>query len=100
MLELTLVAAVAAAAGFLWWGLDRHHRSYGVLLVPGIAVAAAVLLWIILVMSGLASQPRIFWLSWLIPMVAGAAAAAIAGLFLGRRRSRADVARLNAALRL
>lgn len=99
MLELVLVAAAAAVAGFVVWGLDRRHRSYGVLLIPGTAVAAAMILWIILTAFGLSSQPRIFWLSWLIPVLLGPAAAGTFGWLTGRRRSKADAARLNAVLR-
>jgi hypothetical protein len=68
MVPLVLLVLVAAAVGLIVWGVDSRRSAYGVLLPSGIAVAAAVLLWFILTAAGLASEPGVHYLSWLLPM--------------------------------
>ena len=52
MVPLVLLLLVAVAVGFTAWAVDSRRHAYGVLLLPGIAVAAAVLLWFILMAAG------------------------------------------------
>lgn len=99
MVEFILVVLAAAAAGFTAWAVDRHRRSYGVLLLPAAAVAAAVLLRTVLLFAGLGGRPGLTFLTWLLPTAAAIAAAWAGAWYIGRRRAAADTARLSAILR-
>jgi hypothetical protein len=98
MVPLVLLLLVAAAVGFTAWAVDSRRHAYGVLLLPGIAVAAAVLLWFILMGAGLASEPSVHYLSWLLPMAVSVPAAWAGAWWIGRRRVRRDTERLTALL--
>jgi hypothetical protein len=99
MVGFILVVLAAATAGFAAWAVDRNRSSYGVLLLPAAAVAAAVLLRTVLLWATRGSQPGLAFLAWLLPIVVAIAAAAAGAWFVGRRRAAADLARLTALLR-
>ncbi|TLM86856.1 hypothetical protein [Pseudarthrobacter sp. NamE5] len=99
MLSLTIVVLAAAAAGFIVWANDKRHAKYGAGLPAGIAVATAVLTWIILMAAGFGYLPGLTWLPWVLPIVTGAAAAIAAAVYCGRTRARRDTERLTAILR-
>ncbi|TJY71322.1 hypothetical protein E4J89_03415 [Arthrobacter sp. CAU 1506] len=98
MVPLVLLVLVAAAVGFTVWAVDSRRSAYGVLLPPGIAVASAVLLWFILTAAGLASEPGVHYLSWLLPMAVAVPAAWTGAWLIGRRRVQRDTERLTALL--
>ena len=98
MVQLVLLVLVAAAAGFIAWAVDGRHQTYGILLLPGIAVAAAVVLWFILMATGLGSEPGVHFLSWLLPMAVSIPAAWTGAWWIGRSRSQRDTERLTALL--
>lgn len=98
MVPLVLLVLVAAAVGLTVWAVDSRRSAYGVLLPPGIAVASAVLLWFILTAAGLASEPGVHYLSWLLPMVVAVPAAWVGAWLIGRRRVQRDTERLTALL--
>ena len=98
MVALVLLVLVAAAVGFIAWAVDRRRHAYGVLLLPGIAVAAAVLLWFVLMAAGLGSEPGVHFLSWLLPMAVSLPAAWAGAWWIGRRRVQRDTERLTALL--
>lgn len=99
MLQLVIIALVAAAAGFAVWGVDPRRGTYGILAMPAVAVTVSLLAWIGLVVAGVSYAPGISWLAWVVPMAAGIAAAVTAAVVIGPRRAKEDIARLNAALR-
>lgn len=98
MVPLVLLVLVAAAVGFTVWAVDSRRSAYGVLLPPGIAVGSAVLLWFILTAAGLASEPGVHYLSWLLPMAVAVPAAWAGAWLIGRRRVQRDTERLTALL--
>ncbi|MFT4468293.1 hypothetical protein ACMX2H_00140 [Arthrobacter sulfonylureivorans] len=98
MVPLVLLVLVAAAVGFTVWAVDSRRSAYGVLLLPGIAVASAVLLWFILTAAGLSSEPGVHYLSWLLPMAVAVPAASAGAWLIGRRRVQRDTERLTALL--
>lgn len=100
MLSLAIVVLVTAAAGFIVWANDRRHTKYGILLPAGTAVAVGMLAWIICIWAGLGYQPGLTWIPWVLPMVAGTAAALAAAVYLGRARAKQDTQRLTAALKI
>jgi hypothetical protein len=100
MLSLIVVAMVTLAAGFVVWANDKRHAKYGISLPAGVAVAVGMLSWILFMAAGLGYQPGLTWIPWVLPLVLGTAAAVAAALYLGRRRTRHDTARLTAILRL
>jgi hypothetical protein len=100
VLSLAIVVLVTAAAGFIVWANDRRHTKYGILLPAGTAVAVGMLAWIICIWAGLGYQPGLTWMPWVVPMVAGAAAALAVAAFLGRERAKQDTRRLTAALKI
>ncbi|MBD7995316.1 hypothetical protein H9639_08415 [Arthrobacter sp. Sa2CUA1] len=100
MLELLLAAAGTAAAGFIVWGADRRRRRYGILLLPGISLAAGLLAWIILQFSGVSTSLEYAWLTWALPVILGPAAAVAAALLIVPPRSARDNAELERILKL
>lgn len=100
MLSLVIVVLVTVASGFIVWANDKRHAKYGMLLPAGVATVAGVLAWTICMAAGLGYQPGLTWIPWVLPMVAGAAAAVAVAAFLGRHRSKQDTQRLTAALKM
>jgi uncharacterized membrane protein len=100
LLSLIVVAMVTAAVGFVVWANDKRHAKYGISVPAGVAVAVGMLSWIIFMAAGLGYQPGLTWIPWILPLLLGAAAAVAVVLYLGRRRTRHDTARLTAILRL
>ncbi|WP_312181607.1 hypothetical protein [Arthrobacter sp.] len=100
MLELMIAAAATTAAGFIIWGADRRRKRYGILLLPGISLAAGLLAWIILQFSGAGASIDYSWLTWSVPVIAGPAAAVAAALILVPRRTARDNAELDRILKL
>mgnify|MGYP000066223026 CR=1 FL=1 len=99
MLSLILVTLTAAAAGLAVWAADRHRDRYGVLLLPGIAVCAAILAWIAFQMAGAASFESA-WIGWAVPAAVAVLAPLIAAVPIGRKRAAADTAEQDRILRL
>ena len=98
--ELMLAAAATAAAGFIVWGADPRRRAYGILLLPGISLAAGLFAWIVLQFTPVVTSPSFHWLSWALPVLAGPAAAVTAALAAGARRTARDKAELERILKL
>ncbi len=100
MISLIVAAAAALAAGFIVRSADRRRSRYGLFLLPGLSLAAAMILWVGLQLGGVGSDPDFHWLTWALPPVAGAGAAVVAALITGPRREAQDAAELERALRL
>ncbi|WP_066295700.1 hypothetical protein [Arthrobacter luteolus] len=100
MLELMLAAAGTVSAGFIIWGADRRRQRYGILLLPGISLAAGLLAWIILQFSGTGASSEFAWLTWAVPVAVGPAAAVAAALTVVPPRSARDNAELERILKL
>lgn len=100
MISLTVSALTALAVGFIAWAADKRRARYGIFLLPGLSLAAGLLLWLLLQMTGFGSDPELFWLVWVLPPVAGAVCAAVTARQVGRRREAGDTAELEHALRL
>ncbi|MDP9907576.1 MULTISPECIES: hypothetical protein [Arthrobacter] len=100
MLSLVIVALATIASGFIVWGTDKHRGTYGITLPAGVSVAVAMLSWMIFIQLGFGYQPGVTWIPWVLPIILGTVAAAVASHFLGRHRKRHDTAQLTAALRL
>jgi peptidoglycan/LPS O-acetylase OafA/YrhL len=100
MLSLTIVVLVTAAAGFIVWANDKRHTKYGVGVPAAVAGGVGALSWIILMAAGFGYRPGLTWMPWILPMVLGSAAAVAAVIYLGRTRSKRDLERLTAALKL
>ena len=98
--ELLLAAAGTAAAGFIVWGADPRRRAYGILLLPGISLAAGLFAWIILQCTPAPATVEFSWLTWAVPVVAGPAAAVAAAAAAGSRRTAQDKAELERILKL
>jgi hypothetical protein len=99
VLSLVIVVLVTVAAGFIVWANDRRHAKYGMFLPAGVATAVGMLAWIICKTAGLGYQPGLTWMPWILPMVAGSAAAVAVAGYLGRVRTKRDTQRLTAALK-
>ncbi|MBD8044136.1 hypothetical protein H9638_09985 [Arthrobacter sp. Sa2BUA2] len=95
-----LTAAGTAAAGFIVWGADPRRQRYGVLLLPGISLAAGLLAWIVLQFSGTSASLDYAWLTWAVPVAVGPAAAIAAALVVVPPRSARDNTELNRILKL
>ena len=100
MLSLVIVVLVTVASGFIVWANDRRHAKYGMFLPAGVATAVGMVAWIICMAAGLGYQPGLTWIPWIVPMIAGAAAAVAPAAFLGRSRTRQDTHRLTEALKM
>ncbi|WP_146361349.1 hypothetical protein [Arthrobacter yangruifuii] len=99
MLSLILVTLTAAAAGFAVWAADSRRALYGALLLPGIAVSAALITWLALRAAGAASFEA-DWIGWAVPVAMSLLAPIVAAVFIGRSRARADTAETERILRL
>jgi Zn-dependent protease with chaperone function len=99
VVELVLLVLGAGAVGAVAWGADKNRQAYGALVPAAAGIVAAVLLWLILMALGLGSEPGIYFLSWLLPLAASIPAAGLTAWFVGRRRTAADLLRLESALR-
>jgi len=100
MLSLVIVALATIASGFIVWGNDKHHGTYGIALPASVSVVVAMLGWIVFIQLGFGYQPGLTWIPWVLPIILGTVAAAVVSFFLGRHRARHDTAKLTAALRL
>lgn len=100
MLSLVIVALATIASGFIVWGTDKRRGTYGITLPAGVSVGVAMLSWIIFIQLGFGYQPGLTWIPWVLPIILGTVAAAVASYFLGRHRKRHDTAQLTAILRL
>ncbi|MET4061472.1 lipopolysaccharide export LptBFGC system permease protein LptF [Arthrobacter sp. UYP6] len=100
MISLIVTALAALAAGFILRGADQRRSRYGVLLLPGLSLAVAMVLWVALQLAGIGSDPDLYWLIWVLPPVAGGVSALITALALAPRREAKDTAALERALRL
>ncbi|WAP52689.1 hypothetical protein OL239_05620 [Arthrobacter sp. ATA002] len=100
MASLLVAAAASAAAGFIVWGADRRRSRYGIFLLPGLALAAGLLLWIALQLAGAGSDPDLHWLVWALPPAAAAVTAVTGALVTGPAREARDTAELERLLRL
>lgn len=99
MVSLIVVAGVAISIGSLVWVADRRHHRYGILLLPGIGLGSALLLWIVLQFAGLGFHPELFWLVWLLPLVVSTALTVAAAWWFGRHREKADSDAMTAILK-
>jgi quaternary ammonium compound-resistance protein SugE len=99
MVDLVVIALICAGIGAIVWGADRKHRNYGILLPAGVAIAAALLTWIITVSAGLGYQPGWTWVPWIASLIVGAAVSVLVVAVLGASRARFDSAHLTAILR-
>lgn len=99
MVSLIVVAGVAISIGFLVWFADRGHHRYGMLLLPGICLCSALILWIILQFAGLGYHPDLFWLAWLLPLVVSAAITVATAWWFGRHREQADAETMTTILK-
>lgn len=86
-MELLFIAVIAAGiGGIVRYALPRRD-THGMLLLPAISTAAAMIVWVILLWAGLTFDGG--WI-WVISLVAAAAAGVIASLVLPRLRDAAD----------
>ncbi|MDF9277025.1 hypothetical protein P4U43_04375 [Arthrobacter sp. EH-1B-1] len=99
MVSLIVVTGVAISIGFFAWFADRRHHRYGMLLLPGISLSSALILWIILQFAGLGYHPDLFWMVWLLPLVAATIVTACAAWWFGRHREQADAEAMTAILK-
>ena len=97
--SLVIDVIVAAAAGFAVWASDRRHGKYGIMLPVAVAVAAACILWIVLVGVGTGYIAGLTWMPWILPMAAGIAAPVAVAAVVVRRRTKADTERLTEILK-
>lgn len=93
-MELLFVAVICAGIGLLARYVLPGRETYGLLLLPAIATAAGMLVWVALLWLGLTFDGG--WI-WVWSLLAAVAAALAAGLLLPRVR-RAAEARLRASL--
>ena len=100
MVSLVISSLAAVAAGFLIRGADRRRSRYGLLLIPGLSLAVAMVLWVGLQLAGTGSDPDLHWLAWALPPLAGAAGGVLTACLVGPRREAADNAELERVLRL
>jgi len=98
--EVLLAAAATAAAGFIVWGSDPRRSTYGILLLPGISLAAGLAAWIILQFTPAVTSASFSWLTWALPVLAGPAAAVAAALLTVSRRLPRDNAERARILKL
>ena len=97
---MLLAAAATAAAGFIVWGADPRRSTYGILLLPGISLAAGLGVWIILQFTPAVTSAAFSWLTWARPVIAGPAAAVAAALLTVSRRLPRDNAERERILKL
>ena len=98
--EVLLAAAATAAAGFIVRGSDPRRSTYGILLLPGISLAAGLAAWIILQFTPAVTSASFSWLTWALPVLAGPAAAVAAALLTVSRRLPRDNAERARILKL
>ncbi|WP_394939114.1 hypothetical protein [Psychromicrobium sp. YIM B11713] len=99
MVDLVVIALIAAGLGAIVWAADKKHHKYGALLPSAIAVIAAALTWIITVSAGLSYNPGWTWVPWIASLVAAVLFSTLASLLLSRNRSNYDTAQLTAILK-
>jgi len=99
VISLIIAALAALAAGFVVRAADRRRTAYGIFLLPGLSLAAAMVAWVVLQLGGTGSDPDLYWLARVLPPVAGTAAAVIAAVVTGPRRDARDAAELDKVLR-
>ncbi|MHA7153717.1 hypothetical protein [Arthrobacter sp. TMN-50] len=95
MLTLLAVTLVALMIGFVVQVIDRTHQRHSMLLLPGIALLSGLLGWVIMQFTGLGYHPELFWLSWLLPLLATGVVTVGTAWWLGRHRETEDAAALR-----
>lgn len=98
MASLIVAALATVAAGFIVWGADRRRSRYGIFLLPGMALVAGLLPWILLQLAGAGSDPDLYWLVFVLPPAAGAVGAVVTALVLGPAREARNLAELKLIL--
>jgi len=86
-MELLFVIVIAAAIGLIIRYLVPQRGTYGVLLLPAIAAAAASIVWVALLWVGLTFDGT--WI-WVASLAASGIAALVVALVLPRRRIESD----------
>jgi hypothetical protein len=90
-MELLFVLVIAAGIGAVLRYVLPKRRTYGLLLLPAIAVAATAVVWVGLLWLGWTFDGT--WI-WVASLGAGFAAALISGLALPRVRANTDERKL------
>ncbi|MEZ5190902.1 MAG: hypothetical protein R2717_08760 [Schumannella sp.] len=86
-MELLFVTVIAAALGALVRYIVPGRRSYGMLLLPGIAAVVAAALWVGLLWLGWTFDGG--WI-WIVSLGAAIVAAVVGALLLVRVRAQSD----------
>ena len=95
-MELLFVTVIAAGIGAIVRYALPQRGTYGLFLLPSLSAAVTSGAWVVLVWLGLKFDGT--WI-WVVSLVAGGAAALIAGFVLPRRRVDADARMLESLSR-
>lgn len=95
MVTLLAVTLVTLVLGFAVRYANRHHQHYNTLLLPVLALASGLAGWVIVQFAGLGYNPDLFWLSWLLPILASAGITIGAAWWLGQRREASEAEALR-----
>jgi hypothetical protein len=87
--ELAFVVIIAASLGAIVRYVVPGRRAYGAALLPALAAAVAVLIWVALLWLGLTFDGG--WI-WVASIAASTVAAVAAAVLLPRRREESDTA--------
>ncbi|WP_125609697.1 hypothetical protein [Specibacter cremeus] len=100
MLTMVIVTLVAGAFGAIAWGTDSRRLAYGAALPAGVAVVAALIVWMITTAVGLDKPASTAWIVWIVPMAVGVVAAWLTAQVVGRTRHAHDTEKVNEILRM
>ena len=98
MVALVIIALTAGAFGAIAWAVDKYRHTFGALLPAGVAVSAALLVWIITMAVGLDNDAGTAWIPWILSMAVGGIAAWATAGFVGRTRHARQLERRNQIL--
>ena len=98
MVALAIIALTAGAFGAIAWAVDKYRYTFGALLPAGVAVVAALLVWVLTMAVGLDHDTGTAWIPWILSMVVGGIAAWATAGFVGRTRHARQVERRNQIL--
>jgi hypothetical protein len=95
MVTLLAVTLVTLVLGLAVRFANRHHQHYNTLLLPVLALASGLASWVIVQFTGLGYNPDLFWLSWLLPIIASTVITIGVAWWLGQHREASEAAALR-----
>lgn len=97
--SIVVIALISIAIGLIVWAADKRHTRYGAVLPIGVAVSAAMVVWIVTAATNLTQTSGWQWVPWIASLVIATAVSVIVSTTVGRTREHQDTQALSQILK-